>query len=662
MATLVSPLVRVERGNLQPKILSLYTQLFKVGGQVPENDGFWVEFFLLKANTSVLSATLSSFSADDLTTLQDNIRTLFSRAVYALCDPNYIVVSNALTTLHVLLRDILAKQLTTSDYISILVGLEQVDQLFTKLVVSLENIMKYGPSTEIRVCALTTTLSTVCSAYKTSLINYFIQHDFFPTLIMFIDNDDTTAWTIDAFILLGLLSSYDRLEAYNPYFTRLADFVDESIMENIVHAIGDSCRDIRDKYISISDDSTGQFSLESVFSYSGLARRAKSALLQQDTQAVMNKEFAAMPSSDAVVLLACCNFVHANKFFLRVLVETKSKFSGQEHPFISFISLSSYLLQHQHRSERQAQYARLTLLIYRMLVEDSNIMPILVNFELKSTIRICRQRSPVLPLVKNERLPIEGVLDALIVAVNHNMKKSLDIAMYSSAMGTIHRTMSQLKRKKIRLTYHWSELWRSILSFIRFLTISAKHLRQMEGVTALVDDTVRVLVLAFSSGESFLSCAADYDDLFYKLIESGDLMRKFSNVYSMSTNNSSIGTLISIEGHYNNLIKERSVFSSGQLSSDQVSELIKSGYETLSISAQQGIDYWDRYRDSDERVYLKRVTLQAVADTKSLLSESMTGILSTRSSNNSFEQNNESNSGIKYWFPGSPKIDSIFKP
>jgi hypothetical protein len=82
----------------------------------------------------------------------------------------------------------------------------------------------------------------------------------------------------------------------------------------------------------------------------------------------------------------------------------------------------------------------------------------------------------------------------------------------------------------------------------------------------------------------------------------------------------SIKTLISVSEHYYQLLaSDQSKTRSKHLSPQQVSNVIKSGYETLSITAKDGLDTWDRYREADERGALKRVARVAVADVRSLL-------------------------------------------
>ncbi|KAK9468145.1 hypothetical protein V1512DRAFT_96354 [Lipomyces arxii] len=621
MAALISPLVRLERGSFQPKIVGLYRQLFTERTDVPNDDGFWVEFFLLRANPASLSVILSGSSTDELLRHQAVTRAVFARGVNALSDENSTVVLNALETLTMVLREVLAKPMSSAEAITVLVGLEHVDRVFTTFVASLERIIRKGQTSTLRIAGLRAALSTVCGAYKTSLINFFIQRDFFPALVQIIYIDETTSHTVASLILLGILSNYDKLEAYNPYQTRLADFADNTVMQRIVATIGQICKEARSQYIEVMDDVGDGFSLESVLSsYAGIAKRAK-LFMTQDTRVETGAKLSALPPLPITVLLAAGNFVHANKYFARLLIESKTV-AQEESPFGLYISLSSYLVQHQHRSERHALYSRQMLLVFRVLIEDAVTMQKLISIECRSAIRISRQRQPPLPVVKGERYLAEGILDAAICALDHNKKRALDVPMYSLAVGITLRIISQLKRLRTRLPYHWSELWRSMFSFLRFANGSASHLASLPGMDELVNDSVRVLVLAFSAGESFLAGAADYDDMFYKLIENGEVLSRLCSVYNMPRENSAIGTLLSVLEHYKNLLRERSLIS-GQLSSEQVQELIKTGYDTLSISAQQGIDSWDRYRESDERLFLKKIGSVAVADARELLGKKL---------------------------------------
>jgi hypothetical protein len=46
-------------------------------------------------------------------------------------------------------------------------------------------------------------------------------------------------------------------------------------------------------------------------------------------------------------------------------------------------------------------------------------------------------------------------------------------------------------------------------------------------INPFIDDLVYLIALALSAGDAFLPSAVEYDDLFYKLVEAGDVLVKF---------------------------------------------------------------------------------------------------------------------------------------
>lgn len=90
---------------------------------------------------------------------------------------------------------------------------------------------------------------------------------------------------------------------------------------------------------------------------------------------------------------------------------------------------------------------------------------------------------------------------------------------------------------------------------------------------------------------------------------------------ALSTNpKSSISVLISVSDHYKQLINEYAAKSGKSvtktLSPQQVSEIIKSGYETLSLNAKDGLDTWDKYREQEQKTFLKKVARMVVVDVR----------------------------------------------
>jgi hypothetical protein len=100
----------------------------------------------------------------------------------------------------------------------------------------------------------------------------------------------------------------------------------------------------------------------------------------------------------------------------------------------AYLSLTSYLFQHAHRSPRVALYSYLSLFILQILVEDQLLIKRLCSEENKLSVRLCRQRQPYMPLVRGDRAPITIILDLMIDGINHNLRRRLDVDFYRSVV------------------------------------------------------------------------------------------------------------------------------------------------------------------------------------------------------------------------------------
>jgi hypothetical protein len=191
---------------------------------------------------------------------------------------------------------------------------------------------------------------------------------------------------------------------------------------------------------------------------------------------------------------------------------------------------------------------------------------------------------------------------------------------HSLCLGVLLRTLSYLSRAKVRLTYHWSEVWRTLLSFVRFLTTYESDVKSHYRASDMVNSLVGLLAFSLSSGENFLPDPASYDDLFYKLTESGDFLVKFRDAYDLSSPTSPMQSLINVSSHYHSLLEgnENGKSRNKSLSPREVSNVIKQGYETLSIDTSEGLDRWEKFREADHKSILKRIARTVVDDTKSL--------------------------------------------
>lgn len=133
-------------------------------------------------------------------------------------------------------------------------------------------------------------------------------------------------------------------------------------------------------------------------------------------------------------MLATYDFTNSNKLFGYHMVHLKPEKNNEESPFSSFLSLSSYLLQHAYRSARVSHYAELSLFTLRILVEDPTLCKHICSDDGKRKVRLCRQRQPFLPLVSGDRVLATVIFDIMIDTISHNLRRRLDVNLYRSAL------------------------------------------------------------------------------------------------------------------------------------------------------------------------------------------------------------------------------------
>ncbi|KAJ9201058.1 hypothetical protein DTO164E3_3807 [Paecilomyces variotii] len=655
-----SPLTQQSRPEtFKPKIVQLYEILFNTTEYAEPSEGFWREFFLLGPDRSQLRGILDKLSPDETLNLQLQTQQLFARATQEVASGTAPNDLHALETLTTFLGSVLNKKYTnpSSDVITVLAGLDQVDQVMTEFVAVLDTTIRSGSNFDLRLKAIKTAISMTSGAYKTSLITYFTHRDLFPSLMKFIHDSDTHIQIFEPFLLLGLLANYNRFEFQNPYHLRLVDFVNEATIQKIVKGIGVSCAALRNGYVAVQDDVPEGWSLTSTLIFFGLRALAPGARdrASPPTPEEAKEMFAALPAPEAALLLATYDFTNANKLFGYDFVSYAPEKRTEEAPFSSFLSLTSYLLQHAYRSPRVSHYAELNLFTLRIIVEDSVLAKRLCSDDGKRAVRLCRQRQPYLPVVQGERILATVIFDIMIDTITHNLRRRLDINIYSHTIAILLRLFTYLSSNKVRLAYHWSELWRTLLSLMRFLTTYASDLSSSPEINILTTSLVNLLAFSVSAGDTFLPDPASYDDLFYKLVETGPILTKFGEVYKLHAPSSStatksaadlpstkdapsniaaIDTLLSVSSHFHSLLfmpeknadvkpatsgDEPATVRKRNLSPRQVHQIIKQGYDTLSIQTHEGLDAWEKWREADYKPELKRAARCAVEDARKLV-------------------------------------------
>ena len=627
---------------------------------------------------------------------------LFSEAIDRIVMSNdIIVVDNSLQVLSIFLQCIFTKPFVSfsSDVISILAGLDKIDDRFQRLLEGLNSMIQNGATFAVKISAIRTATIAAGGAYQTSLVSYFTYKDMFGSIISFIREPNSDLFMGDAFSLLGILASFDKLEAHNPYQIRLADFVDDLTMSRMVHSTGHVWRICLEQYQnpaiknSANDSSTSTpvsssspplsptlsantttLAASASATAIGIGATLASWLglrLSSFSDFNYSEVSSELPHPTLSLVLATYEFINVNKVFSRLFVQGKGQLesSGANResnalhstspPIASFISLSSYLFQNQHKSSRASSYARLCLIILRILVEDSTntVVKYLVNEKgnedySTNQIQICRSRNPQLPLIprQQKRKLMEGVLDSLQCCIRYNMRRSsMNYEMYSLCLTTIFQIIAYLRTREIRLSYHWGELWKSLLYLVGFMNShkiendnnsnSNNNSDNQEIVAGLV---ILILGAALIHGDAILPDSQQYDDLFYKLIGAANDLEKFKATFSSTSTQPAMSVILAAINHYKALLSEGK--GKRAPTAEQVSEIIKQGYQSLSLhpyaansprpvspsSSSSSLskllssnslllyDNLPRYKEVDERLFLKKVTRMVISDTRQL--------------------------------------------
>ena len=335
------------------------------------------------------------------------------------------------------------------------------------------------------------------------------------------------------------------------------------------------------------------------------------------------------------MILGAYDFAHANKLFCYNLLSCPAENKSLETPHSAFLSFTSYILHHAYRSARASLYGLLSLSILRIIVEDQVLCKRICTDESLMQVRLCRQRQPFLPPSTSPRPAAAQILDITIDTINHNLHKRLDVDLYVSSINLVHRLLCGILHASIRLKYHWSLLWQSLLGLLRFLTSYASDLSTITfDIHALLTPLLKTITLTISTGNSFLPDPAAYDDLIYKLVENGTVLTRFQNAYNLlssspkspiisTTSESSnlVSILISVSSHYTKILDAEALKGkvTKNLSPYEVSKIIRKGYETLDVPSGEGLDRWERWREGNEKSLLKKVGRCAVEDGKNFV-------------------------------------------
>ncbi|QSL65581.1 hypothetical protein MERGE_002894 [Pneumocystis wakefieldiae] len=601
------------RMKFEPKILAQYKRIFDKTSDDVLDDQFFKDLYILRSDLKELESILEELSPGDL----NNTRNLFKKGVLIMKNMDPLRIENTLDTLNVFLRMIFQKKYNnfTSDVVHIISGLDNIDNIFMDFIISLETLIQKETSVILRTKALSLSLCTVCHGFNSNIISYFQYKDFFPSIIKYITDPATFSTAFLAFLFLGVLANNKKFESQNLYQTRLSDFVDNNAMQIIIDIISRICIECKNEYICLQNNKPNNiWNITSLLTYFNdiffSSNNHKSTSL--DTTVILSEDgFSKLPSCKAAILLPIYDFVNVNKAFCYIFITFKSPTNDSEieSPFSQFISFTSYLLEYQFQSLRASHYARLALLIIYILIDDDGCFDLLLSDSNSSIVYLCRQKQPFFPLIKGKRILLLAIFDALISSLHHNLKRNLDIEKYILQIRILLNITNSLEKRKCRLEYHWQEVWKFFMHFIMFLSANAEILKQSPHIEELILILFNFISLCITRGENFLLEFKDFEDLIYKSIQNGDIIKNFIKIYDVKV--PSAKTILLVSEYYENLLNK---YKSHELSPKKIMTIIKEGYGLFDPNSIENTEYIVPFKETKERVFLKSVIRITVLD------------------------------------------------
>ena len=78
------------------------------------------------------------------------------------------------------------------------------------------------------------------------------------------------------------------------------------------------------------------------------------------------------------------------------------------------------------------------------------------------------------------------MLDSISLLLTHNLRKSISLDLYMTALDVIHRIMRHGVAFQLRISFDWTKLWTSLMAVSRFLAMNKDPLATQSGLHALV--------------------------------------------------------------------------------------------------------------------------------------------------------------------------------
>ncbi|XP_015488965.1 armadillo-like helical domain-containing protein 3 isoform X1 [Parus major] len=644
---------------LKEKVVLMYDEIFMTEDPSKCNPRFWEELFLMKVNLEYLEGKLEALDGEELMKIKDNINCLFQHCIQALGEEHPIRVVNALQTLCALIRGVHQKNKSTSgfDIINMLVGFDKAELCMKNLMESLDSLLCAEGSESLKSLCLKLLLCLVTvtdNISQNTILEYVMINSIFEAILQILSSPlSRREHGYDAVVLLALLVNYRKYESVNPYIVKLSIVDDEATLNGmglvIAQALSEYNRQYKDKE---EEHQTGFFSALTNMVGSMFIADADEKISVQTNEAI---------------LLALYEAVHLNRNFITVLAQSHPEMglmttptspvpmtpvtplgttppssdviSSAELPLdadvqtsnllITFLKYSSIVMQ-DTKDEHRLHSGKLCLIILTCIAEDQYANAFLHDDNMNFRVNLHRMPMRHRKKAADKNLPCRplvcAVLDLMVEFIVTHMMKEFPMDLYVRCIQIVHKLLCYQKKCRVRLHYTWRELWSALINLLKFLMSNETVLLAKHNIFTLALMVVNLFNMFITYGDTFLPTPSSYDELYYEIIR---MHQNFDNLYSMvlrlSTNagqwkepaskvTHALVNIRAIINHFNPKIESYAAVNHiSQLSEDQVLEVVRSNYDTLTLKLQDGLDQYERYSEQHKEAAFFKELVRSIS-------------------------------------------------
>lgn len=647
----------ISKKQLKEKVVQIYEAYFQGEDLALSNPNFWDEIFLLKANAGYIERLFAKLNDEQLQALKENINMLFYKCVQTLKEDHQIRIVNAFQTMSALISGIHKRPGSNYgfDIIDILIGFDVAESVMEELIEHVCTFLTGEYSDGLKNLCLGFLLVLVTARENVSqntLLEYLMMNGIFEALIQLLANPQARhQHGYDAVLLLTILVNYRKHEAAHPYIVKLSILDNELALNGYSQVVSVSLTDFNRKYFQKQLEPKGGF-------FSALTNIVGNMFVPDD-ESSSNENVRA---NDAV-LLALYEAVHLNRNFFTMLTHSQTDTSTTPSPstslvelmdpndptattvppelesvctnptnlLVTFLEYSSIIMQNI-KDDSNFSNAKLCFLILTCIAEDQYANSLMHDVNLAFRVQLHRMPMRHRKITSDKSSfarPLAcAVLDLMTEFLMSHMMKNLPMELYLKSLGIIHKILCYQKKCRVRLQYPWKEMWTVLINVLKFLLSSESYLTKKLNIFELACQVVNIFNLFITYGDMFLPSPSSYDELYYELVRMHQI---FDNIYSMALRYSStdsewkesaaklMNSLVNIRAiinHFNPKIESWSAANHlSSLTEEQVLEVVRSNYDTLTLKLHDCLDHYERYSEKPQEVaFFTQLVRNVIAD------------------------------------------------